>query len=201
MKRALPYSSAMRSAPLLRVAALVLTAALALHELRYAVAGRPAGDAVGSGHGYLPLVGLAASILLGAAVAMLARALARARRTGSPGERPFSFSRAWVLGTGALLALHLGQELLEATLSATGPGALVANGALLVAPLAVVLGALVALGLRGAREALAAAARTAPACRPLGPAPYASKPRTVPARRQASPLALHLSQRAPPLGA
>ncbi len=41
MKRALPYSSAMRSAPLLRVAALVLTAALALHELRYAVAGRP----------------------------------------------------------------------------------------------------------------------------------------------------------------
>ncbi|MBA2421481.1 MAG: hypothetical protein H0V57_10190, partial [Thermoleophilaceae bacterium] len=66
----------MRSAPLLRVAALVLTAALALHELRYAVAGGPAGDAVGSGHGYLPLVGLAASILLGAAVAMLARALA-----------------------------------------------------------------------------------------------------------------------------
>jgi len=185
----------------MRAAALVLAAALALHELRYLIAGRPAGEAFESGHGYLPLVGVAASIFLGAATAMLVRALARARRTGSPGERPVSFSRAWILATGALLALHLGQELLEATLSKTGPAAIVANGALLVAPLAVVFGALVALGLRGARQALSAAARSAPASRPLGPAPYAPKPWSPPARRQASPLALHLSQRAPPLGA
>lgn len=191
----------MRSAPVLRAAALVVAASLALHELRYLIAGRPAGDAFESGHGYLPLVGVAASILLGAAAAMLVRALARARRTGSLGERPVSFSRAWILATGSLLALHLGQELLEATLSGTGPAALVANGAVLVAPLAVVFGALVALGLRGARQALSVAARSAPACRPPGSAPYAPKYGTLPARRQASPLALHLSQRAPPLGA
>jgi hypothetical protein len=188
----------MRSAPILRAAALVLAGALALHELRYLIAGRPSGEEFASAHGYLLLLGLGAALLLGVAAAMLLRALAHARRTGADGSPPASLSRTWPLATGALLALHFGQETVELTLNGAPLGALAANGALLVLPLAAVAGLVVALALRGARQALSSAAAGArrswrgPAPPPLAPALPALRP-------AAPPLASHLSQRAPPL--
>jgi hypothetical protein len=190
----------MRSAPILRTTALVLAAALALHELRYLIAGRPSGDGFDAAHGYLPLAGGAAALLLGVAGAMLLRALAFARQTGEGGRGPVSLRRTWLLATGALLALHFGQELVELALEGAPLSALAANGALLVLPLAALAGLFVALGLRGARYALASAA--AHARRPRrGPAPVALR-RSLPALRPPGPpLALHLSGRAPPLAA
>src|SRR4051795_7600932 len=144
----------MRSAPILRATALVIAAALALHELRYLIAGRPSGEGFDAAHGYLPLVSVGAALLLGLAGAMLLRALAFARRTGRGAGGPASLRRTWLLASGALLALHFGQELLELTIEGAPLSALAANGALLALPLAALAGLFVALGLRGARRAL-----------------------------------------------
>ena len=190
----------MRSAPILRATAMLFAAALALHELHYLIAGRPSDEAFAGAHGYLPLLGLGAALMLGVAAAMLLRALAFARRTGADGARPQSFARSWLLATCALLALHFGQELVELTLDGAGPAALGANGALLALPLAALAGLLVAFGLRAARQALVAAAARARR-RWDGPAP-APRVLSLPALRPgAAALALHLSQRAPPLAA
>ncbi len=151
----------MRSAPILRATALVFAFALALHEVRYLIAGRPSGEEFTAAHGYLPLLGGAAALLLGVAAAMLLRALAFARRTGVRAGLPPSLARTWLLATGALLALHFGQEMVELTLNGAGLGAVTANGALLVLPLAAAAGLIVALGLRTARRALCTAAARA----------------------------------------
>jgi hypothetical protein len=193
----------MRSAPPLRAAALLLAAALALHQLRYLIAGHAVGEASAAVHGYLPFAALVASGVVVAAAVGLSRALARARRTGDPGEHASSLRRTWLLATGTLLALHLGQEAVEAVLAGRGygPGAMVADGGLLVAPLAAFFGALVVLGLRGARRAIAAAARSVPARVPAGRAPQSSPPAERRPGPLAAPLALHLAGRAPPLSA
>lgn len=188
----------MRSAPILRATALVIAAALALHELRYLIAGRPGGEQFTTEHGYLPLVGAGAALLLGLAGAMLLRGLAFARRTGTDRGRPVSLTRCWLLATGALLALHFGQEAAELTLNGAPLTALAAHGAVLVLPLAAVAGLVVALGLRGARRVLSTAA--ARARRPRrGPAPVRVLPALPALRPTAPPLALNLSQRAPPV--
>ena len=190
----------MRSAPILRATALVLAFALALHELRYLIAGRPVGENFTATHGYLPLLGGAAALMLGVAAAMLLRALAFARRTGAGSGPPASLGRTWLLATGALLALHFGQETVELTLNGVGLAAVTANGALVVLPLAAGAGLMVALGLRTARRALSTAA--AGARRPRrGPAPSPRIPSLPALRPPAAPLALHLSQRAPPAAA
>ena len=68
----------------------------------------------------------------------------------TPAGRP-RWARTWLLATGALLALHFGQEMVELTLNGVGPAEPVAaNGALLVLPLAALAALFVALGLRGA---------------------------------------------------
>ena len=114
---------------------------------------------------------------------MLLRALAFARRTGADSGRPASLGRTWLLATGALLALHFGQEMVELTLNGAGLAAVTANGALVVLPLAAVAGLMVALGLRTARRALSTAA--AGARRPRrGPAP---SPRASPRFRRCAP--------------
>lgn len=190
----------MRRVPSLRAIALVLAAALALHQLRYLITGPPDHAAFPSEHGYLPLACAATSLALVAAAVMFARALLRARRTAGAGSAPSGFVRVWALATGALLGLHLGQELVESALSgsAHGPLALLADGGLLAPALAAALGALVALGLGSAERALAQAARAGrhrrrtgcPASEPLRPAFLARPP--------APPLARHLAGRAPP---
>ena len=182
----------------LRSTALITAGALTLHELRYLV-GAPAAERTGAGHGYLPLAGLACALVLALAFAQLVVVAARARRTGT-GEQPgLSFSRVWLLCACALAGIFVAQELLEAALAPGRPGVLAGAfdaGAWVSVPLAVLLGAIVALTLVGARAVVVAAAR-----RGARPPRRRARVRTaLPcAHRPRYPsLASHLSGRAPP---
>ncbi len=105
-----------------RLAALLAAGALAVHELRYALAyGEHAGrEASAQGHAYLtflmPVVVLAA--LFAAAQALLRFA------GGSPnGDRRRRFTRLWLGCSLALAAAYCGQELIEGWLAARGAAA------------------------------------------------------------------------------
>jgi len=184
----------------LRAGALLASAALALHELRYLL-GSSATDAEAAGHLYLPLVGALAALALAVAFAHLLVLAGRARRTGRGAEHDLGFARAWLLSTIALMATFAGQELLEGALTGARAGgleAVLAGGGWLALPLSAVLGGLVALALAGARTVVSAAARRAPRLRSKraseGPSPALPH-----ARKPSCPvLASHLAGRAPP---
>ena len=167
----------------LRVAALLCACSLALHELRWMLAPEASEPA----HGYIPFAGAVAGLLVALAAAHLLSRVAEAWRTGRGEGAGMSFRRAWPLAAATLLAIFSVQELLE--------GALLATGFWLGAPLAALFGALVALGLAGARAVVAAAARRfrRPSRVPVArrPAPRFGRPAGV--------LAAHLAGRAPPL--
>jgi hypothetical protein len=187
--------------PTVRLAAVIATAALVLHELRYLIGfGGHAGEALAArGHDYLPLAGGFACLLLALAGAQLLAALDRARETARA-ERTPSFTRLWLALAIVLLAVYSGQELLEAALSPghqLGPAAVLADGGWAAVPLAVALGALAALVLRGAGRAVQLAARRAGAGW-RGSAPRTAPPRTTSARVPVCVLARHLAGRAPP---
>jgi hypothetical protein len=183
-----------------RLAALLAAGALAVHELRYALAyGDQAGhEAAAQGHAYLtvllPVVVLAA--LFAAAHVLL-------RFAGGPAStsRGRRFTRLWLGCTVALVAAYCGQELIEGWLAAGHPagvaGVLEHGGwiALVCAPL---VGGLVALAVRGAAAATEPQAR-ASAWRPR---PGATPPAASPApafRPSPDPLARFLAARGPPL--
>jgi hypothetical protein len=184
----------------LRAGALIATSALALHELRYLIGAPPA--TAGDGHGYLPVAGAVASLLLALAGAQLVHALIGATRASAHERGPVPLRTAWPLASAALLAVYCGQELTEGMLASGHPGglaALTAHSGLVAAPLAVGLGLFVALALRGAGAAIAAAARRRRAQAPrvaIRPAP--ARPAAAPAIALDSPLARHLAGRAPP---
>ena len=183
------------SGGLLRAGALITGAALTLHELRYAVGYGLGSREAAEGHAYLPLAfAIATGLLVLAATQFLALLLRSGR---APAERP-SLRWLWLGASAALLAIFVGQELLEGLLAGGhGAAGLVADGGWSAIPLAVGLGALVALVLGGADRALGVARRPAgPRVRP----PLAARPgfaRTVPP--PASVLSRHLASRAPPL--
>jgi hypothetical protein len=187
--------------PTVRLAAVIAVAALVLHELRYLIGfGDHAGEALAaSGHAYLPFAGGVAGLLIALASAQLLAALDRARRTAR-GERAPSFSRLWLAIAAALLVVYSGQELLEAALSPgrhLGPAVPFAEGGWSAFPLALALGAVAALALRGASRAVAILA--AGATRRLPRERRGGTPRpslTFPVR--APVLARHLASRAPP---
>jgi hypothetical protein len=187
----------------LRAGALIAAAALALHELRYLVGyGDRAGQAIAEqGHSYLPAAGALVALALALAGVQLAAMLAGALR-GPADERRPPFSLVWALASAALLAIYAGQELTEGLLAAGHPAgldAVAANGGLVAVPLALGFGLLVAIGLRGARAAIAAveerrrAAMPRPGRRaaPVHPAP-------APLLAPMSPIARNLAGRAPP---
>jgi hypothetical protein len=184
----------------LRAGALIAASALALHELRYLVGSPPA--AAGDGHGYLPVAGALVALMLGLAGAQLARALVLATRGFGADRGPMPLRAAWPLASAALLAVYCGQELTEGVLASGHPGglaALVAHGGLVAVPLAAAFGLLVALALRGARAAIARAARRPRAARPRVPARLAiARLVAAPGLALDSPLARHLAGRAPP---
>jgi hypothetical protein len=189
----------------LRAGALIAASALALHELRYLVGyGDRAGQAIAEqGHSYLSVAGALVAFALALAGVQLAAVLLGALR-GSADERRPPFALVWALASAALLAVYAGQELTEGLLAAGHPAgldALAGNGGLVAVPLAVGLGLLVALGLRGARAAIAAVAKR----------PRAAVPRPwrrvalvhaapAPALAILSPIARNLAGRAPPAG-
>jgi hypothetical protein len=194
----------MRPAPLtLRAAALIAVGALVLHELRYLIGhGGHSGEALASqGHAYLPFASALAAGLLVVAAAQLLALARRASLTGAGDGGAPPLRSAWAAATAALLAVYTGQEAIEALLTSGTDGvaaALLFHGGLVVLPLAASLGALVALGLRGASAAVAAAAaraRRAPAHRAVRravpPVPVFLAPR-------GPVIARHLAGRAPP---
>jgi len=183
-----------------RLAALLAAGALAVHELRYALAyGDHAGrEASAQGHAYVTVL-LPVVVL----VALFAAAHALVRFAGGPASasRGRPLARLWLGCTVALVAAYCGQELIEGWLAAGHPagvaGVLEHGGwiALVCAPL---VGALVALALRGA-----AAATEPRACESAWrPRPDATPAAASPApqfRPSPDPLARFLAARGPPL--
>ncbi len=176
-----------------------------LHKVRYLLGYGPGADhALAShGHGYLHLTTLLVGVLLALAVGQLVAALVRPRAERA-GVRSAPLARLWLGATLALLAVYGSQELAEGLLAPghpTGVAALAAGGGAWALPLAAALGLAVALLMRGADAAVAAASRRAAA----RPSEAASDRRRW--RRPAvvhlvveCVLARNLAGRAPPLG-
>jgi hypothetical protein len=157
---------------LARRASLLVLGALALHQLRYALAygDRTSAALASQGHSYLGdlgpiLVAFAASL---ACARLLAAAFGRLR----PGRSGRALPCAALAFAAALLAIFAAQELTEGALSAGHPGglaAVAANGAWLALPLALVIGLGAALAdrlLAGAERRLVEGARGARTVRP-----------------------------------
>ena len=140
-----------------------------------------------------------AGLLIALAVAQLIVALGRARRTAH-GEEPPGFLRIWGVLVLALLAVYTGQELLEAALT---PGreisaaAVLAEGGWCALPLALFIGALATLVVRGAGRRVAMVARQARP-HPARESILVTGRRPAPALVAVPVIARHLAGRAPP---
>ena len=191
----------MRPAPTVRLAGVIAPSALVLHELRYLIGfGHHAHEALAErGHAYLPLAGGLAGLLFALAAAQLIVALDRARRTARA-EEPPSLVQIWLVLAVALVAVYTGQELLEAALTSgrdVSPAAVLGNGGVSALPLALAIGALAALLVRGAGRRVALMARR-DRPRPARPAPLTPRRRVAPELTPTSVIARHLAGRAPP---
>jgi hypothetical protein len=188
----------------LRAAALMPAAVLTVHQLRYQLAfgGHTDAKLASEGHAYLGTLTPLAAMLLAIGAGVFIAALARARRDGETGEggRPFVF--VWVLTAATLLGIYALQELAEGMLVSGHPGGfhgVFGDGGLWAVPLAVALGAVVALALRVADVAKCWVASLAD--EPEAPAPARPRraPRPAPVFMPApAPLALAAAGRAPP---
>lgn len=185
--------------PAFRATALLAGGAFALHELSYTL--HPGDAAADAAHGYLAVAGPLIALVIAVAAGQFLGHLARARRTGESRLRPGG-SRAplWLAATAALLSVYSVQEATEGLLAgghSGGLAALLGPRALYAMLLAVAIGAVIVLALRGADVAIALAARRRRA-RPR-PTTLISRPRPRAAdvvRRR--PIALELAGRGPP---
>ena len=151
---------------------LISVGALGVHELRYLIAyrGSAAHELSVQGHGYLRLV---TPLVVGAlvlAIASFAGRLLRAVGGGGPGGEPVlpSLRRTWALLSAVLVTIYVCQEWIEGMLASGHPGGVagvMGEGGWVAVPLAVVIGLLIAVALRGAERAIALAATARP--RPL----------------------------------
>jgi hypothetical protein len=145
-----------------RAAALLAAGAFALHQLRYLVGyGDGAGHALATqGHGYLQLVEPILALALAGAAGQLVAAVARRSGVASGRSARWGLCRLWLVATAALAATYVCQELVEGALSAghpSGIAAVLAAGGWWALPLAVGLGLVIALAVRGADAVVAAA--------------------------------------------
>src|SRR5256885_14376957 len=114
-----------------------------------------------------------AAVLLLAAADLVAR-LAGARGPGSAGARFPGLSRLWVVAAGLLFFAYCFQESLEGVLATGHPGGVagvLGHGGWAAAPLAAVIGLIVALALRTADRAIELAAEAPLRVRPSRPLP------------------------------
>jgi hypothetical protein len=188
---------ALRRGSWLQVTVLLALAAWLVHQGRYALAfGSGADRALAAqGHAYLGVLGAA---LAWAAAVSAARFVAALARRAEPRGRPWAFGRLWAASSGALIVVYCLQELAEGWLAAghpAGAAAVLAAGGWWAFVLAVVLGALVALLIRGAHALHCLLAGRAPHLRRR-----AASVRRPAAVRLALPgvLAAHRAGRAPP---
>jgi uncharacterized membrane protein YgdD (TMEM256/DUF423 family) len=180
----------MRIAHNVRLASILAVGAFALHQVRYLVAS----GAEHSAHGYMTdLMAPTAVLVVAAALATLIR--------GTEGASSYRSPLGWriALFAGALLAIYLVQETLEAIL--TGHAALTDAmlGGWLSMPLALAIGALCAL-LAGVLERVERAIAIVHAIGLRSRAP-AVRGRALPARGVSllfAPLAFGLARRPPP---
>lgn len=179
-----------------RLAAVLLPAALLLHQGAYA----SSAPAEAGGHGYLEL---AIPLLVALAASLALAALLGPMLLSGPGGRDGRSARLSPLAfSAALLAIFAGQEVVEALLLAGGPAALAAAlaSASLLLPLALLLGlfcsaAVELLGWAGMRLAELVAPRRRRRTRERrGHRPRLGRPATIPL----SPLAFGLARRPPP---
>jgi hypothetical protein len=190
--------STLRIAHNVRLAAIVALGAFALHQLRYLLAfGSGTADLAEHGHRYMTdLLPAIAVLVLAGAVATLIRGTEGASPSGVP------LTRRIAIFAGALLAIYLAQESLEAALSAghpVVPVTLLGQGGWLALPLALFIGTLSAF-LARALEGVERAIALVHAIRVRSRAP-AVRGRALPARalRLAfAPLAFGLARRPPP---
>ena len=139
----------------LRFGALLVAGALSVHELRYALAfGRDAERAAAEqGHAYLSVLVPAVAVVVSLGAVHLRLALARRRRVEAiaPG-----FARLWIAASAALAAAYASQEAVEGMVAqghAAGLAGVVGHGGWLAFVLALAVGGLIALALRGAAAA------------------------------------------------
>jgi hypothetical protein len=187
--------STLRVAHNVRLAAILTVGAFVLHQLRYLIAGASS-PAELAGRGYM------ADLLAPIAVLVLAAVLATLIR-GTEGASPTraSLERRTATFAGALLAIHFGQESLEAALTAghfAGAAALL-TGVLIALPLALAIGALSAV-LARALEAIERVIAVVHAERRRSRPPAVSgRPLAARGLRLPSaPLAFGLARRPPP---
>ena len=190
----------MRTAHRVRLAAILALGAFALHQLRYLIAfgGSASTELVQQGHRYMSDLLPAVSVL---ALAALLATLIRGTEGASSARTPLA--RRVALFAGALLAIFVGQELLEGLLAtghAAGFSALLAGGGWIALPLAVAIGTLAAL-LAHVLERVERVIAVIHTERPLRPRPPAVRGRALPARGLSllsAPLAFGLARRPPP---
>jgi hypothetical protein len=191
----------------MRAGALIAVGALGVHDLRYLLAyqGHAGHELSLQGHGYLRLATpLIAGLVVLAAAAFATRVM-RAYAAGHDGE-PRALPptrRMWLAASALLISVYSIQEWLEGVLASGHPGGIGApygHGGWLALPLALVIGLLIALALRGAAAAIAvAAARGGARLRALGPVQLPSRvARSVWSAPPQTPLARRLAPRAPP---
>ncbi len=179
----------------LRAGALLLIGALAVHELRYLLTAAPQDE---HAHTYMAwLVPIACALLLLALTEFTVRLARRMRSDARPAYFPTGLR--WLTASTLLTAIFTFQEVTERLLAhgrVDVSEALVVHGGWVALPLCFVVGAVVALLLRGARTLLnrdwsstpAAPARTA---QPLPRLPRSRAPRVT-------VIACNLAGRAPP---
>ena len=176
--------------------------ALVVHELRYALAyGEEANaELTAQGHGYVDSLAPWLVLLLGLAVGLFLRRVARAS-AGRAASRPRrAFGGLWAAASLSLYGIFVAQESLEGLFASGHPGgldAVVGNGGWSALVAAVALGAGVAALLRAAEAVVEAAARLAPHLPALEPKVVVVRPLDVRVRPR-RPLATAAAGRAPP---
>jgi hypothetical protein len=186
-----------------RVLALLSLGGLAVHQLRFVLAYRGGAEHELARQGHAYLAAATPLIVAGLAVATFAflRALAAARRGEADSGAERSFAVLWPAVSGALAVAFAVQEWLEGVLAAghpTGLAGVVGHGGWVAIPLALAVGAIIALLLRGADAAIRRAATASrPTFRPA--TPRSLRPRRAHVGAARDGLERHLAGRAPPL--
>jgi hypothetical protein len=192
--------SAMRTVHRVRLASILAVGAFALHQLRYLLAfgGSASAELAQDGHRYMSDLLPPLSVLVLAAVVAT---LIRGTEGASPARAPLA--RRIAVFAGALLAIYVGQELLEGLVTsghASGLAAVLAGGGWIALPLALMIGTLAALlahMLERAERVIAVIHLE----RPLRSRPPAVRGTALPARGVSllsAPLAFGLARRPPP---
>jgi hypothetical protein len=150
-----------------RLAPLLAAGALLLHKLN----GLAGGDALaGHGHSYLPLAAALVTVLLVLTCVRFARELWQASRGRVQAVTRPSFATLWLIASASLLSTFALQEWIEGWITPGHPATLshaIAHIGWLGPVLAVALGALIALLVRGSHAAIELLARRQAARRAL----------------------------------